>query len=71
MILLFIFLNMEKQLQNYDASYQITYLDFNQKYDELGINFNTDYADYDHLNESGVKKLNRYLSEFIKDHYGL
>lgn len=66
-----IFNTLEKQLQNYDASYQITYLDFNQKYDELGINFNTDYADYDHLNESGVKKLNRYLSEFIKDHYGL
>ena len=66
-----IFNTLEKQLQNYDASYQITYVDFNKMYDELGIDFNTDYADYDHLNESGVKKLNHYLAGFIKEHYDL
>ena len=65
-----IFNTLEEHLQNYDASYQITYTDFNQKYDELGIDFDTDYADYDHLNESGVDKLNYYLAEFIKEHYG-
>ena len=64
-----IFNTLEKELYKYDASYQITYLDFNQKYDELGIDFATDYADYDHLNESGVKKLNEYLAKFMKANY--
>ena len=66
-----IFNTLEEKLQNYDASYQITYVDFNKKYDELGIDFNTDYADYDHLNESGVNKLNHYLAEFINEQYDL
>ena len=60
-----IYNTLEEQLKKYDASYQITYIDFNQKYDELGIDFSTDYADYDHLNESGVNKLNPYLAKYI------
>ena len=64
-----IFNTLEKQLQEYDDSYQITYIDFNQKYDELGFDFSTDFADYDHLNESGVNKLNPYLATFIKENY--
>lgn len=66
-----IYNSLEKMLLEYDASYQITYLDFNQMYDELGIDFSTDFADYDHLNENGVKKLNPYLATFIKENYDL
>ena len=40
-------------------------------YDELGIDFSTDFADYDHLNETGVKKWNPYLATFIKENYNL
>ena len=66
-----IYNSLEKILQEYDDSYQITYIDFNQMYDELGIDFSTDFADYDHLNETGVKKWNPYLATFIKENYNL
>lgn len=66
-----IYNSLEKILQEYDDSYQITYIDFNQMYDELGIDFSTDFADYDHLNETGVKKWNPYLATFIKENYDL
>lgn len=66
-----VFNTFEKKLAAFDESYQITYLDFNNLYEELNIDFSTDFADSEHLNESGIHKLDPYLAQYIKSHYAL
>lgn len=51
--------------------YQIPYVDFNKKYDELNIDFQSDFADELHLNWNGNKKYSLYLGDMLKSMYGL
>lgn len=44
----------------------VEYLDFNDLYEELGLDFSADFADYDHLNVNGGQKFNQYLGEKIQ-----
>lgn len=48
---------------------QVEYLDFNDLYNEVGLDFNKDFADYDHLNVSGCQKFNEYLGHWIVENY--
>lgn len=47
----------------------IPYLDFNKKYEEIGLDFQTDMAEDLHLNESGNQKFTKYLGKCILDNY--
>ncbi len=49
----------------------VEYIDFNDMYDELGIDFEKDFADNEHLNKSGTDKLNAYLGDYIAARYDL
>lgn len=40
-------------------------------YEEVGLDLNTDFRDYTHLNYNGAKKLSDYLSVYLKDNYDL
>ncbi|MBR4758694.1 MAG: hypothetical protein IK078_00910 [Lachnospiraceae bacterium] len=60
-----IYRSMEDLIALYSADGQVTYLDLNQKVDEIGIDFETDFADAEHLNEKGTEKLNRYLADYL------
>ena len=51
--------------------YGIPYLDGNKLYDEMGFDFENDFAEVLHLNRSGNEKLSRYIGRFLKDNYGL
>ena len=65
-----IFNSMEELIAPYCVDGQVIYLDLNKKADEIGIDFATDFADAEHLNEKGAEKLNRYLADYlIKEGY--
>ena len=49
----------------------IPFLDFNQMYDELGLDPQTDMAEASHLNYRGTGKLSRYLAEWLASNYDL
>jgi len=49
----------------------VTYIDMNKMYDELGLDFSTDMAENIHVNFSGSKKLTEYLGKYIDDNYNL
>lgn len=47
----------------------IRFIDFNQMYDELNLDFQTDMAENIHLNFAGTKKFSDYLGKMMKDEY--
>lgn len=60
----------ERIAQEYDGA---AFLNFNsyQMYDELGLDFQTDFADSIHLNNVGVEKYTGYLGKYLKEHYDI
>ena len=48
---------------------EIQFIDFNTMYDELGIDFSTDYAESLHMNFAGTKKFSSYLGKYITENY--
>ena len=48
-----------------------TYVDLQERYEELGLNFETDFYNTNHVNIAGAKKVTSYLAEFLSDHYEL
>ncbi len=49
----------------------IPFLDFNQMYDELGLDPQTDMAEASHLNYRGTEKLSRHLASWLASNYDL
>ncbi len=52
-------------------TYGFGYLDANKFYDEMGIDFATDFQDIRHVNVYGSEKFTRFLAEYIKENYQL
>ena len=48
---------------------EIKFVDLDQKYDEIGLDFATDMAENIHLNFSGTMKFSDYLGKMIKEDY--
>lgn len=46
-----------------------TYFDFFEYMDELGIDWETDFRDKNHLNDSGAEKISNFLGEYIATNY--
>lgn len=49
----------------------IPFINFNFLYDELELNFETDFEDFSHLNYLGNVKYTRYLANYIKSNYDI
>lgn len=47
------------------------FIDFNKYYDEIGINFETDYGDVNHVNYLGAIKFTDYFAKYLIDKYDL
>lgn len=47
------------------------YINFNNYYDEIGVDFETDFRDRNHVNYLGSEKYTNYLMNYISDHYEL
>ncbi len=48
-----------------------TFLDLNDYYDEIGIDFTNDYYNDSHVNPIGAKKYTQFLENYIVDNYEL
>ena len=57
------------KIQEIADQYGIEFLNFNNFYQEIGINTDTDFRDPGHFNDSGIKKYTTYLADYIKNHY--
>jgi len=51
--------------------YGVEFVDYNEYYDEIGLNFETDFGDIGHLNYLGNRKFTSVLGEHLVDQYGL
>lgn len=49
----------------------VPFNNFNLQYDEIGIDFNSDFADKDHMNHRGNVKFTRYLADYLKENYDI
>ncbi|MBO4899399.1 MAG: SGNH/GDSL hydrolase family protein [Lachnospiraceae bacterium] len=48
------------------------YLDMNQYYDEIGLDFSRDFSDYGiHTNAAGAQKCTVFIGEYLRSHYDL
>lgn len=66
----------EQQMFNYMAGIVeesgYSFLNMNDYYDEIGIVFEEDFADYgSHTNAVGAEKCTDFLEKYLKAHYGL
>lgn len=66
-----VFNTLEEYLETQAVHEQVAYVDFNAMYDEMQIDFATDFADHNHLNVNGLPKFNHALGSYIKEHYEL
>ena len=59
-------------IREFAETHGINFLDMNERYDDTGINWETDTRDGgNHLNYRGAVKASAYLGEYLKDKYGL
>lgn len=66
----------KQQMYNYMeeiiTSYGYRFLDLNRHYEEIGMDFATDFSDYGgHTNALGAEKCTAFLGEYVKKHYEL
>lgn len=48
-----------------------TFVNFNEYYDEIGLDFETDFSDTNHLNYFGSEKYTNYLMNYLCENYDL
>lgn len=51
--------------------YGVEFIDFNEYYDEIGIDFSYDFGDIGHLNYSGNRKFTSFMGEYIEEHFDM
>lgn len=60
----------DEQISNIAKEYGLSYINFDDKNDEMGLDYSTDTPDGgSHLNASGAVKYSRYLGEYIRENY--
>lgn len=62
----------DEQIREYAAEYGLSFYNFVQKSEEIGLDFSEDTYDGGyHLNLSGVDKLSRYFGDILAEEHGL
>ncbi len=51
------------------AEYGFPFLNLNHYYDEIGLDFDTDYYNSCHVNSWGARKVTSFLISYLKEHY--
>lgn len=49
----------------------IPFINYNKLYDELSIDFETDFRDEGHVNNYGAAKVTEHMAQYLKDNYGI
>lgn len=53
------------------GSLGVPFINYNKLYDEIGIDFSTDFRDDGHVNNYGAVKVTAHLASFLEEHYEL
>lgn len=56
-------------VQDIARAHDVSYINFNHHYTQIGLDFSCDAGDTAHLNYKGAEKFSRYLGQYIKKHY--
>lgn len=64
--------NFDSDIRFIADKYDVRYIDFDEKTDEIGLDYSTDTPDGGgHLNCFGAKKFTTYMGQFLKDNYSI
>lgn len=58
-------------ISEWDAEFGITFIDYNERLEEIGIRTEADFCDSAHLNDSGATKLSLNIGEYLQANYDL
>ncbi len=58
-------------ITEYAHNNNISYLNLMEVDDEIGINYDTDFRDWQHLNYYGSKKVNSYIGKYLLEEVGI
>lgn len=58
-------------IQEYADEYQLPFIDYNMKLDELGIDVTQDFRDAGHVNVDGSRKITKDFGEYLLSNYDL
>lgn len=61
----------QNTLKSYVEGKGCVYLDYLEDYQTYGIDFESDFRDYEHLNDTGAEKITRAIGDILKDNYSL
>ncbi|MCH5191504.1 MAG: hypothetical protein J1F23_05000 [Oscillospiraceae bacterium] len=53
------------------AEYGYDYINFERNFDDTGLDVNTDFYNFDHLNIYGQRKFTEYFGRYIQENYGI
>ncbi len=67
-------LSAEKQMQfnaveAFARQQGVPFINYNNLYDEIAIDFETDFRDMEHVNNYGAAKVTRHMAEYLKENY--
>lgn len=63
--------NMIKDLNKLIEGYGYKFADFENAYDEIGLNTRTDFYNFEHLNIYGMEKFTHFFAKYIVDNYNV
>lgn len=61
----------ETAMENYLKEQEMAYLDCNEYFDEIGLDFSTDFYDDKHTNLAGSIKFSKFVSAYLCENFGL
>lgn len=65
------YFKVENYLIDYVKEKGFNYLNCNEYYDEIGLNFDTDFEDYLHTNILGSEKYTKFIGKYLTENYNL
>ncbi len=62
---------MYNSMEAITSEYNYNFINYNEKYDELGVDFLMDFYNESHMNINGAEKYTRHLGAYMKETYNL
>lgn len=59
------------RIEEIAKEYDLPFLNLNLYYDEMSLDFETDFADKGHMNADGARKVSAFLADYLSEHYDL
>ena len=61
----------DNQIVEFSKANNINYINFENDFEKIGLDKNTDFVDGQHMNSYGAEKFSKYLSEILVSEYDI